>query len=159
MYGVFDSTYVCHDQVYERARYAGSVFRSERSHKSPTNDDSCIRQDYRAPGVRGNAGVVLSAYARIRKIFVHQAYAGGPSRIVIQGNWHTVMGKCEIAGTTLIRPDRNQDFNTSAKFAFLQNCYQRPVAFWPYDPLHKLEEDDARRKWLDVIDRNQTETS
>jgi len=89
---------------------------------------------------------------------VHMVYPGAVHVYATRRMFYgiSVMGKCETAGTALIRPVRNH--NTSAKFAFLQKCYQRPGEFWPYDPMHKLGEDDERRKWPDVIDRNQSET-
>ena len=54
---------------------------------------------------------------------------------------------------------RNPDlvFNHSSKFVCIANCYPRPVAIWPHDPLDDLDQGDERKTWFDVIDRNQDE--
>ena len=142
---------------FEKAQFAGQKFRTMRSQINKVHDDTCIRMDYKAPGRAGGRNV-LSAYARIQNMFVHHAYPGGPSRVVVEGDWYRVKGKCEVAGTTLVIEDQEHDFNTSSKYVFLQSCYERPVAFWPYDPLNKLDADHPRKKWLDVIDRNQNQS-
>ena len=69
----------------------------------------------------------------------------------------SVMGTCEVAGTTLVKKDPDHDFNHSSRFVFLDMCYQRPVAIWPFDPFKKLLAQDQRKDWFDIIDRNQTE--
>ena len=142
---------------FEKAQFAGQKFRTMRSQINKVHDDTCIRMDYKAPGRAGGRNV-LSAYARIQNMFVHNAYPGGPSRVVVEGDWYRVKGKCEVAGTTLVIEDQEDDFNTSSMCVFLQSCYERPVAFWPYDPLNKLDADHPHNKWLDVIDRNQNQS-
>jgi hypothetical protein len=98
-----------------------------------------------------------SGFATIKDIFVHEMYPGGPSKVVVSGDWLEVMGKCPIAGTTLVRQNDNHPFNNCSKFTFLETCYNIPVALWPYDPCNKLPNDDPHRKYFDIIDRNQTE--
>ena len=83
-------------------------------------------------------------------------YPGGPAKLVVQGDWLEVMGKCPIAGTTLVRQNNNHPFNNSCKFSFLETCYNIPVALWPHDPFNKLPNDDPHREYFDIIDRNQT---
>ena len=98
-----------------------------------------------------------SAFATIQAIFVHEMYPGGPSKLVVRGDWLEVMGKCPIAGTTLVRQNDHHPFNKNSKFTFLETCYNIPVALWPFDPFNKLPNDDPRHKYFDTIDRNQTE--
>ena len=85
------------------------------------------------------------------------AYPGGPSRVIVEGEWYRDMGKCPVAKTTLVKRDKHHSFNLSARFMFLEDCYRRPVALWPFDPLHRLESEDPKTKWFHVIDRNQEE--
>jgi hypothetical protein len=84
-------------------------------------------------------------------------YPGGPSKLVVKGNWFENMGKCSIAGTTLVRNNANHPFNRASKFTFIETCYTIPVAVWPYDPFNKLPANHPRRQYFDIIDRNQTE--
>ena len=110
--------------------------------------------DYVPPGVNQN---VLQAYAQIVDLFEHEAYPGGPKRIVVEGTWYDVVGECSIAGTTLVSRNKQHPFNFSSKFVFLDDCYQRPVAIWPHDPHGMLARGDPKRKWFDVINRNRAE--
>ena len=88
---------------------------------------------------------------------VHTAYPRGPSRVIVEGEWYRDVGKCLLAKTTLVKRDKNYHFNLSARLMFLEDCFRRPVALWPFDPLDRLEFEDPQRKWFHVIDRNQDE--
>ena len=90
-------------------------------------------------------------------MFVHEAFPGGPSRVIVEGEWFRVMGECPVAHTTLVKRDKDFHLNHSMRFVFLEDCYSRPVALWPFDPLHRLEQRDPERGWFHVIDRNQSE--
>ena len=139
-------------QSYKRARYAGNVFRTQASQVNLKGDDSHVRFDYRA----AEGGQALrKGFATILRLFEHRAYPGGPSRVVVEGNWWTVVGTCPIAGTTLGKEDADHAFNHSSRFVFLDECYQRPIAIWPHDPFQELDDGDERKQWFDVIDRNQ----
>ena len=140
-------------QTYERARYAGNVFRTFASQKKVKRCDAYIRYDYE----NASNGRAEKGFAKIRRIFEHEAYPGGPTRVVVEGSWLKVMGTCDVAGTALVKRDRNHPFNHSSKFVFIDQCYQRPVALWPFDPFNKLPPGDPRCNWFDIIDRNQTE--
>ena len=78
--------------------------------------------------------------------------------IMVEGDWFTVMGTCPVAGTTLVRKDLDHPFNSSSRFVFLNNCYNRPVAVWPHDPFDDLVSTDPHKHCFDIIDRNQDET-
>ena len=147
--------YVCVAcQRYERVEYAGALFRTEGSQRDIKNNDANVRMDYKAPGRRE----IQQAYATIQRLFVHEAYPGGPRRFVLEGKWFQVVGVCPVAKTTLVRNSPSMPFNTSSRFVFLDACYQRPVAIWPHDPLGDLPLGDRRKDWFDVIDRNQNES-
>jgi hypothetical protein len=97
------------------------------------------------------------AYASLLRIVVHEMYPGGPKRTILEGDWFTesrARSPCPIAGTPVVQADPNKTnhFNFQAKFVFLENCYERPVAVWPHDPIHKKSNN---RKLYDVIDLNQ----
>ena len=141
-------------QRYQRVEYAGALFRTEGSQRNIKNSDAYVRMDYKAPGRRE----IQQAYAAIQRLFVHEAYPGGPRRYVLEGKWFKVVGVCPIANTTLVRYCPSMPFNTSSRFVFLDACYQRPVAIWPHDPLGDLPLGDRRKDWFDVIDRNQCES-
>ena len=57
-------------------------------------------------------------------------YPGGPTKLVIEGIWFTIDSKCETTGLNIVKPDPS----VYPKFAFLQTCYQKPVALWPKSP-------------------------
>jgi hypothetical protein len=135
-------------------QYAGSIFRTKHSQRNLKTDNSHLVMDYKPPGANQP---VKQAYAQIKDLFEHEAYPGGPKRIVVNGAWFDVMGKCPIAGTTLVKKNRRNPFNFSSKFVFLDDCYQRPVAIWPHDPSGELAANDPKRKWFDVIDRNRSD--
>ena len=143
-------------QRYKRVEYGGYIFATKAAQEKNKDDDSHIRVDYMEPQGRNNLRPA-TAYATITDLFVHCMYPGGPSKVVVCGSWLEVMGKCPIAGTTLVRKRKNHPFNMSAKFTFMQECYTMPVALWPHDPLGKLPSDDPHRKWFDIIDRNQAD--
>ena len=134
-----------------RVRYAGTVFRTQASQTNLKGDDSHFRFDYRA----AEGGDLTKGFATIIRMFEHDAYPGGPSRVVVEGAWWKVVGTCPVAGTTLVKKDAAHPFNYSSRFVFLDECYQHPVAMWPHDPFHELEDGDERQQWFDVIDRNQ----
>jgi len=139
--------------VHERAQYAGNIFRTEASQTGQRHDDAHLRWDYKQAGRLG----VISAFATIRRIFVHSLYPGGPSRVIVQGEWFTVVGKCPIAHTMIVKDDSRNEFNLHSRFVFLDNCYQQPVAVWPHDPLGQLPDEDPKKGYYDVVDRNQLE--
>jgi hypothetical protein len=141
---------------YKKVQFAGNFFKTRKSEKYLKTDDSNIGTDYRQAGPRGQTSV-LKAYASIKRMFIHAAYPGGPSRVIVEGEWYRDMGKCPVAKTTLVKRDKHHNFNLSARFMFLEDCYRRPVALWPFDPLHRLESEDPKTKWFHVIDRNQEE--
>ena len=132
--------------MHERAEYAGNTFKTEayQLKKQGKNDDSHVRYDC----LDAN-GDLESAFATVTRIFVHQLYPEGPTKIVIKGSWFKVVAKCEITGNPLVRPDPRY----YPEFAFLQTCYQQPVALWPRNPVNQstLRCKDT----LEVIDYNQ----
>ena len=142
---------------YKKVQFAGNFFRTGKYQKDLKTDDSKIRQDYRDAGPARGQTVLRKAYATITRMFVHEAFPGGPSRVIVEGEWFRVMGECPVAHTTLVKRDKDFHFNHSMRFVFLEDCYSRPVALWPFDPLHRLEQRDPKRGWFHVIDRNQSE--
>jgi len=115
-----------------------------------------VRFDYAPVEARYN-GITQKGFAQIKRMFVHEAYPGGPARVVVEGDWMKVAGVCSIAKTTLVRKFPNHPFNLSSRYVFLDDCYHRPVAVWPHDPLEKLRVDSPFRDCFDIIDRNQDE--
>jgi hypothetical protein len=139
-------------QLYNRMEYAGVILRTWKSQKENKHDDARLVMDYAPP----RKSEIKRAYARIKRLFVHQAYPGGPSRFMVEGSRYDVVGTCSVTKTTLIRRNRANPFNTSSRYAFLDNCSERPVAVWPRDPFGKLPVGHPEKKWFHVIDRNQS---
>ena len=92
-------------QRYQRVEYGGYTFGTKQSQMNNKHDSSHLRVDYNEPVGRHNSRPA-TAYATITDLFVHTMYPGGPSKVVVGGSWLEVMGKCPIAGTTLVRKNR-----------------------------------------------------
>jgi hypothetical protein len=118
-----------------------------------SKDNSIFRMDFKSE-IRGRTKINKS-FARVKRIFKHTMFPGGPTNIFVQGEWYKDEGVCPIAGTHLVSPHPEHHFTHESKFSLLSQCYQQPVALWPFDPLKKLPTLDARRNFFDVIDRNE----
>ena len=118
-------------------------------------DDSDSEEDDVHPISRRKRG-----FATLERIIVHEMYPGGPKRTFLEGDWFTeVLGvKNRVEGTPNVNldPEKRNFFNYQAKFVFLENCYERPVAIWPHDPILKTP---RYRGVFDVIDVNQDQES
>ena len=102
--------------------------------------------------------MLKSAYATIVSIIEHEFYPGGPKCMFFEGEWYDVLQqKCEATGLTLLATNPHNNFNLRCRFTWIQNCYTRPLAFWPYDPFDELPAEHPHKNCLVVIDRNQTE--
>ena len=143
-------------QEYKKVHYAGSTFRRAQSQKQLTTDDANIVIDYNHIYPRGRQEK-RKLFATIKRLFIHQAYPGSPKRLVVEGEWWEIMHACPITKNYLVKKNPDHDFNHSSKFVFIANCYPRPVAIWPHDPLDDLDVSDEKKQWFDVIDRNQDE--
>ena len=111
--------------------------------------------DFKAESGQGNRTRIHKSFARVRRIFTHAMFPGGPTSIFVQGAWYKDEGVCPIAGTQVVSPDPAHHFTLESKFTLLNKCYQQPVALWPHDPMEKLAAADPRRAFFDVIDRNE----
>ena len=96
-------------------------------------------------------------YGTIKRLILHEGYPGLTPRLIVEGQWWENMGYCPVTNNPLVKRNDDHMFNHSSKFVFLTNCYPRPVAIWPHDPLDDFDENDERKIWFDVIDRNQEE--
>ncbi len=66
---------------------------------------------------------VHKTYAANKRMLVHTAYPGGPSRVVVEREWYRDMGKCPVAETTLVMRDKNHHFSLSTRFMFLKTAF------------------------------------
>ena len=140
--------------------YAGNIFKTQsfQDNKSTKTDDSHVRYEY-----INSENENETTYGTIIRIFKHTlpSLPGptlfGPSLIIIEGEWYRTYGKHDISGNIVLRDDLRHPFNTHSKFVFLHNCYQQPVAFFPYDPFN--ERGSHVRKFREVIDLNQDQIS
>jgi hypothetical protein len=131
--------------------YAGYNFTTPTNHLK--HDDSHICEAY-----KDDRGFQRHAYGQIRKMFVHEMYPGGPSKVVLRVHWfETARNPCPVSGNTLVFDKDNNHLNVDFKFAFLETCFQQPVAVWPHDPLGKLPLDDPFKNCFDIINRNQAQ--
>jgi len=70
-------------------------------------------------------------------------------------DWYDSQGTHELSGLPLVSKT-NEDPAAFTKLVFMKECYPRPVAIWPNDPLDLLDEDDLTKQYFRVIDRNET---
>jgi hypothetical protein len=133
--------------------FAGYTFHVHDATSNSSKDNSIFRMDYKAGAARAVA--IKKSFARVKRIFEHVMFPGGPKELFLQGEWYKSEGKCAIAGTEMVSPDPQHHFTHQSKFVPLLWCYQQPVALWPYDPLDRLHPEDLRKGFFDVIDRNE----
>jgi hypothetical protein len=55
----------------------------------------------------------------------------------------------------MVRRNKQNPFNTSSRYVFLDDCYEGPVVVWPHDPLNKLAAGYREKNWFHIINRNQ----
>ena len=93
-------------------------------------------------------GEERSAYAWIKRLLIHELYPGGPSAIIVDGEWLDVLPEKGPTGLTLVRENSENAFNQSCRFTFLKNCEPHNVAL-----LHQ-EPDDPACITFSVVDRS-----
>jgi hypothetical protein len=113
--------------------------------------------DFMVPVGRSNNTVIQAAYGQIKKLYVHQMYANGPSQVVAEVEWYDNKGTHAISGLPLISKT-NEHAGNFTKLTFVRECYPRPLGIWPNDPMNDLEDDDPAKFFFRVIDRNENET-
>ncbi len=74
--------------------------------------------------------------------------------MVVEAEWYADKGVNSVSKLPMVQKSERALFRQSS-LTFLKECYPRAVAFWPNDPLHLLDEDDERRTYFQVIDRNE----
>ena len=131
---------------YNRATYAGFVFETEANQlkQKKKHDDSKFRYD-----VLDENGDLEKHYATILRIFEHTMYPGGPTKLVFEGKWYKVVEQCPITGYNVV----THDPTFYPTFAFVQTCYQQPVALWPRAPKGWFR-NHTNRHLYDVMDYN-----
>lgn len=154
--------------MYSRVEYAANTFKTrEYQEKHPTkHDDSHFSCDY-IDNVHPPSDTDTDddddeskrkrGFATLTRIVVHEMYPGGPKRTFLEGDWYTEVTRlspCPVAGTPVVKldPEQKNFFNYQAKFVLLENCYEKPIAIWPHDPINHLP---ANQGLFDVIDLNQ----
>ena len=70
--------------------------------------------------------------------------------------WYDSKGMHAVSKLPLIAKT-NDDEDSFGRMTFVKECYPRPVAIWPNDPLDDLEDDDPAKQYFRVIDRNETD--
>jgi hypothetical protein len=135
--------------------YAGFTWKVHDATSTSSKDNSIFRMDWSPPVRPGRSPTIAKAYARVKRIFTHTMFPGGPATIFVQGDWYKDEGVCAVAGTQLVSFYPAHPFNRDSKFIPLNECYQQPVALWPHDPLKEMDADDPKKTFFDVIDRNQ----
>lgn len=134
--------------AFDTVQYAGHIFKTARTQRGTKVDNSNVRMPFHV--IHNNRRVLRECYGSIRNIFTHTMYPGGPTRCILEVDWFTQHGTAS-SGNPLV-DTRNSEDHT---FAFIEDCYQMPVAVWPHDPLGELEPPFSG--YSEVIDRNQTE--
>ena len=139
-----------HTQLYDKCMYAGYIFTTPKTHSK--HDDSHVCEAY-----KDEHGVQRQAYGQIRRMFEHQLYPGGPSKVVLRVHWFENARECPVSGNELVLKNDNHYFNIHFKFTLMETCFQQPIVVWPYDPLDKLPPDDPLKECFDIINRNQAQ--
>jgi hypothetical protein len=111
--------------------------------------------DFMVPVGRSGNTVRKSSYGQIKALFSHSLYPGGPSQVVADVDWFDNKGIHAISRLPLVAKT-NFDPEAFSRMTFLRECYPRPLAVWPNDPLDDLSEDDPAKHYFRVIDRNET---
>jgi hypothetical protein len=107
-----------------------------------------------AIGRSGNTEM-KSSYGEIQQLFSHSLYPGGPSQVVAEVDWFDSKGTHAVSRLPLVAKT-NLDPAAFSRMTFVRECYPRPLAIWPNDPLHDLSHDDPAKHYFRVIDRNET---
>jgi hypothetical protein len=82
-------------------------------------------------------------------------YPGGPSQVVADVDWFDSKGTHDISRLPLVTKT-NFDQEAFSRMTFVRECYPRPLAIWPNDPLDDLNQDDPAKHYFRVVDRNET---
>ena len=140
-------------QEYQRVDYAGVEFRTEASQQFIRTDNAKVRVPHK--NVRGAREYQM--YGSIRRILTHQAWEEetvppSPVICVLEVEWYATIRTNLVSGNPLVRKEAP---GVHSKFVTIWNCYQLPVAVWPFDLLGLLPLTDPDHDLLEVIDRNQ----
>ena len=141
-------------QEYQRVDYAGVEFRTEASQQFIRTDNAKVR----VPFVNSGRGArEYQMYGSIRRILTHQAWEEetvppSPVICVLEVEWYATIRTNLVSGNPLVRKEAP---GVHSKFVTIWNCYQLPVAVWPFDLLGLLPLTDPDHDLLEVIDRNQ----
>ncbi len=139
-------------QAYERIEYGSHKLRTAQSERNNLHADSYVRMDFH---VSRRDAVIKTVYGQIKNLFEHSLYKDGPSHIVADVEWYDNKGTHPLSGLPLVSKT-NDDEDAFTKLTFVRECYPRPLAIWPHDPLHELRADDPAKNYFRVIDRNET---
>ena len=113
-----------------------------------------FRLDYQQ--YENNVSTRKRAYARIRRMYLHKMYPGGPEKILVLGAWYKDEG-LTAEGLYRVSVDPSNGIHHHSRFQFLTNCYSMPVAVWPADPFKRVPQADPASRFYLIIDRNQDE--
>jgi hypothetical protein len=146
-------------QEYPRVEYAGVELRTEASQQFIRTDNAKVR----VPFFNKNRRSETQMYGSIRRILTHQAWEEetvppSPVICVLEVEWYTNIRTNPVSGNPLVRkeaPGVRNDDAPEGKFVTIWNCYQLPVAVWPFDLLGILPLTNPDHDLLEVIDRNQ----
>ena len=79
--------------------YAGYEFRTERSQMNVKFDNAKVRVP-----MYGARGTLLQFFGSIHRMFIHEAWEGGPELCVFDLDWYTNAGRAEVSGNPLVEP-------------------------------------------------------
>jgi hypothetical protein len=109
-------------------------------------DDSVVKIYFNE--LEEDGGGKTAAYARISRVLIHEMFPGGPSEVVVDGEWLDVLSTKSDMGHTLVRTNPNNNFNTNCRFVSLDACEPYNVALLPLTP------GDASCNTFCVIDKS-----
>ena len=83
--------------------YAGYELRTEQSQVNVKFDNAKVRVPMYANG-GGVRGTLLQFFGSIHRMFIHEAWEGGPELCVLDIDWYTNVGRAEVSGNPLVEP-------------------------------------------------------
>ena len=109
----------------EKATLDGVLFRTMKGEAKTRSCNSCVAEGYRDAD---NHMQRRDNYGLVKSMFSHEF--GGETEIIVEVEWHRVVGTNPITQLTQITRDHGFD---SVPYNFLKNLYPHNMVFWPSD--------------------------
>ena len=117
----------CIDGAKVNVKY---MFRTRLSEQTNSTDNSVVKM-WRYSS-RENEEQNTENYAWIIDMFVHQMHQGGPSVVILEGNWTDMLSPGDPGVRLPVVKQNSQNyFNTNGRFVALEDCAPYNLALFP----------------------------